>query len=40
MRKLVQEQVEGPLAMYLLRCGRKQGKLQCSMENGQLVFHA
>ena len=40
MRKLVQEQVEGPLAMYLLRCSRKQGKLQCSVENGQLVFHA
>jgi ATP-dependent Clp protease ATP-binding subunit ClpC len=39
IRALVQERVEGPLALYLLKTGKKQGKLVGSLENGQLQFH-
>ena len=39
MRRLVQDQVEGPLALYLLKTGKKQGKLVGSLENGRLQFH-
>ncbi len=38
LRRLVQEQVEGPLAAYLLRTGRKQVKVKGRLENGALQF--
>ena len=38
LRRLVQQQVEGPLAEYLLSCGRKVTKLSCRMENGAVCF--
>ena len=39
MRRLVQEQVEGPLAAYLLSCSRKPGKVQARMEAGKVCFY-
>ena len=38
IRHLVQEQVEGPLASYLLRNPKKSGKLKGRLENGALEF--
>ena len=38
MRRLVQEQVEGPLALFLLGSGKKQLKLRGEIRNGQLEF--
>ena len=38
LRRLVQEQVEGPLAAYLLRCSRKPAAVTGVMENGNLCF--
>ena len=38
IRHLVQEQVEGPLAVYLLQKGKKPGKIQCTWENDKLHF--
>ncbi len=38
LRRLVQQQVEGPLAEYLLRSGRKPTKLQGTWEDGQVKF--
>ena len=38
MRRLVQEQVEGPLAAYLLGCNRKPGKVQARLEGEKLSF--
>ena len=38
LRRLVQEQVEGPLAAYLLRSGKKPAKVKGKLENGQLQF--
>ena len=38
VRKLVQEQVEGPLAAYLLRSGRKHTRVRATWENGSLQF--
>ena len=38
MRRLVQEQVEGPLAAYLLSCGRKPGKIQARIDGGRVCF--
>ena len=38
LRRLVQTEVEGPLAGYLLRCGRKPGKLQLRLEDGKVAF--
>ena len=38
LRRLVQEQVEGPLAAYLLRSGKKPVKVKAKLENGQLQF--
>ncbi len=38
IRRLVQEQVEGPLAVYLLGCTKKPGKIKGKMENEKLVF--
>jgi ATP-dependent Clp protease ATP-binding subunit ClpC len=39
LRRLVQEQVEGPLAMFLLKAGKKPGKVKAKLENGTLQFH-
>ncbi len=38
LRRLVQDQVEGPLAAYLLRAGKKPGKIKAKLENGELQF--
>lgn len=38
IRRLVQEQVEGPLAAYLLECTKKPAKIKGKLENGKLVF--
>ena len=39
LRRLVQEQVEGPLAVFLLRSGKKPGKIQAELHDGQLQFN-
>lgn len=39
MRRLVQEQVEGPLAVFLLQSGKKHAKIQGKLEDGVLQFH-
>ena len=39
MRRLVQEQVEGPLAAYLLSCSRKVGKVRMRLEEGKISFY-
>ena len=39
MRRLVQEQVEGPLAVFLLKSGKKHTKIQGTLEDGALQFH-
>ena len=38
IRRLVQEQVEGPLAVYLLKCAKKPSKIKSKLEDGKLVF--
>ena len=38
LRHLVQERVEGPLAVWLLESGKKPGKIRCRLENGRLRF--
>ena len=38
LRHLVQEKVEGPLAVYLLKCTRKPGKIRGCMENEKIRF--
>ena len=38
IRHLIQEQVESPLAIFLLQCGKKPAKVRADMENGQLRF--
>ena len=38
IRKQVQEQVEGPLAAYLLRCSKKPARIRAKLENGVLHF--
>lgn len=40
LRHLVQEQVEGPLALHLLRAGKKPGKVRARWENGALQFQS
>ncbi len=37
VRRLVQEEVEGPLAMHLLKCTKKPAKIRLKMEEGKLV---
>jgi ATP-dependent Clp protease ATP-binding subunit ClpB len=37
IRRLVQEEVEGPLAMHLLKCAKKPTKIRLKMEDGKLV---
>ena len=39
MRRLVQEQVEGPLAVFLLQSGKKHSKIQGKVEDGVLQFY-
>ena len=39
MRRLIQEQVEGPLSVYLLRSGKKPGKVKGQWEGNALRFH-
>ncbi len=38
LRRLVQEQVEGPLCVYLLKCGKKPGKVKAFWEEGAVHF--
>ena len=38
LRRIVQEQVEGPLAIFLLQSGKKPGKIRCRWENGSARF--
>ena len=38
LRRLVQEKVESPLAIHLLRSGRKNLKVKCLLEEGKLQF--
>ncbi len=38
LRRMVQEQVEGPLALYLLQCSRRPSRIRGSMEDGKLCF--
>ena len=40
IRRLIQEQVEGPLALHLLRCSKKPGKLRACLEQEQLRFYS
>jgi len=40
LRRMVQEQVEGPLAEYLLKNNRKTAKIRGVLENGQLCFRS
>jgi len=39
LRRLVQEQVEGPLANHLLKCNKKPMRIKARWENGALHFH-
>ena len=38
LRRLVQPEVEGPLASYLLRCSRKPGRVKLEMRQGEISF--
>jgi len=38
LRRLVQEKVEGPLSVYLLRTGKKQTKIRGRLEGEQILF--
>ncbi len=38
LRRLVQTEVEGPLASFLLGCSRKPGKVELRLEEGKVVF--
>lgn len=38
LRHLVQEQVEGPLSVYLLQCTKQPAKVQGILEEGKLQF--
>ncbi len=38
LRRLVQQQIEGPLAEFLLRNGRKMAKIHCRMKQGAIYF--
>ena len=40
LRRLVQTKVEGPLASFLLRCGRKPARLKLRMEDGEVCFQS
>ena len=38
LRRLVQQEVEAPLASFLLRTGRKTGKIRLRLEEGKVVI--
>ena len=38
LRRMVQDQVEGPLAVFLLKCGKKPAKIKARLEDGQVQF--
>ncbi len=38
LRRLVQTEVEGPLASFLLRCSRKPSRIRLALENGEVSF--
>lgn len=38
LRRLVQQEVEGPLASFLLRCSRKPSRLKLHLEAGSATF--
>ena len=38
LRRLVQSEVEGPLAAFLLGCSRKPGKVKLRLESGTISF--
>ena len=38
LRRLMQEEVEGPLATFLLECSRQPSRVYARMENGKVVF--
>ena len=38
LRNLVQEYVEGPLAVYLLQCGRRPGRIRARLEGDTVCF--
>ncbi len=38
LRRAVQEQVEGPLAVYLLQSSKKPARIKCLWENGKIQF--
>ncbi len=40
LRRLVQNEIEGPLASFLLRCSRKPGKVHLRLEEAQISFTA
>ena len=40
LRRQVQEQVEGPLAAYLLQSGRRGGKVKGTLDGGKIVFNS
>ena len=39
LRRIVQEQVEGPLAEFLLHCAKRPGKVNGFWENEKICFH-
>ena len=38
LRRLVQTEVEGPLASFLLRCSRKPSRVKLRLEGGEVSF--
>ena len=40
LRRMVQEQVEGPLAAFLLQCSRRPARIRAALEAEKLVFQA
>ena len=38
LRRLVQDQVEGPLAMFMLKSGKRKGRICGTLEKGKLTF--
>ena len=38
LRRMVQEEVEGPLAAFLLECSRRPTRISTQMENGRICF--
>ena len=38
LRRLIQQQVEGPLAEFLLRSGKKQSKIRCRIDGDRVSF--